>query len=94
MSPVVLLLLAAVFAGLAFDAYQFRHSSRHRVCAATPPSRAIGVDPLSLPAQEAAQTNKYTAVGGIPGLHWVFVVLSVGCLVAAGWVWLFVRTDL
>jgi hypothetical protein len=88
MSPLVLLLLAALFGYLAFDAYQFRHSSRHRVWAASPPGRAIGVDPLSLPAQEAAQTNKYTAVGGIPGVHWVFVVLAVGCLVAAVWVWL------
>jgi hypothetical protein len=65
------LALAGFFAYLAFDAHQFERTSRHRAWAAPPPGRAVGEDPLSRPAQEAAQTNKYTAIGGIPGLFWV-----------------------
>jgi hypothetical protein len=82
------LALAGFFAYLAFDAHQFERTSRHRAWAAPPPGRAVGEDPLSRPAQEAAQTNKYTAIGGIPGLFWVFVVLAIGCLVAAFWSWM------
>ena len=86
MSTLGLLLLAAFFAALAVDAYQFDRTSRHRIWV-NPFStgRAVGVDPLSRRAQESAQTNRFTAIGGIPGLFWVFVVLAVGCLVLAGW---------
>ena len=83
------LLLAGIFAYLAFDAHRFERTSRHRPQAVPPASgRAVGTDPLSRNEQEGAQTNKYTAVGGIPGLYLVFVVLSAGCLGAAGWSWL------
>ncbi len=87
--PFGLLALSVFFAYLAFDAYQFERSSRHQIWAVPPPSsgRAVGLDPLSRPAQEGLQSNKLTAVGGIPGLYWVFVVLSVGCLGAATWLW-------
>lgn len=83
------LLLAGLFAYLAFDAYQFERTSHHRPWAVPPASgRAVGVDPLSRKEQEGAQANKFTAVGGVPGLYWVFVVLSIGCLGAVGWLWL------
>jgi hypothetical protein len=82
-------LLAAFFALLAFDARKFERSSRHKIWAVPPDSwRGVGVDPLSRQAQEAAQSNKLTAIGGIPGLFWVFVVLSLGCLAGAVWSWL------
>lgn len=88
METLGLLALAAVFAYLGFDAYGFERTSKHRVWSATPPSRAIGEDPLSLASQEGAQANKYTAIGGIPGLYLVFAVLSLGCIVAAAWLWI------
>ena len=85
MSALVLLVLAGFFGYLAFDAYQFHASSQHRVWSAPSTGRAVGMDPLSRPEQEAAQTNRYTAIGGIPGLHWVFAALSFACIAAAGW---------
>jgi hypothetical protein len=87
MSVCLFLLLAAVFGYLAYDAYQFQASSRHQVWSAPPTGRAVGTDPLSRPAQEGAQANRYTAIGGIPGLYWVFVALSLACLAAALWLW-------
>lgn len=79
-------LLAGFFGFLAFDAYQFERTSRHQIWAIPPSSnRSVGTDPLSFREQQALRGNKYTAVGGIPGLFWVFVVLTVGCLGAAGW---------
>jgi len=88
MEPLGLLALSGLFAYLAFDAHQFERTARHRIWAVPPPSRAVGVDPLSLAEQEGAQSNKFTAVGGIPGVFWVFVVLSIGCFEAAIWSWL------
>lgn len=89
MGPLGFLALAVFFGYLAFDARQFQRTSRHRVWAVPPDSgRAVGVDPLSLSSQAGAQANKYTAIGGIPGLYWVFVVLSLGCLGVALWKWL------
>jgi hypothetical protein len=83
------LALAGIFAYLAFDAFQFERTSRHQIWAVPPSAgRALGVDPLSRAEQEGLQANKLTAVGGIPGIYWVFVVLSVGCLVIAAWCWL------
>lgn len=85
-----LLALSVFFAYLAFDARQFESTSRHRIWAIPPQSsgRAVGVDPLSISAQSSLQSGERTAVGGIPGLYWVFVVLSIGCLGAAAWLWL------
>ena len=81
------LMAAAFFAVLAFDAYQFEASSRFKVFAVPIDRlrRAVGVDPLSRPEQEAAQSNKLTAIGGIPGLFWVFIALALGSLAAAAW---------
>ncbi|MBD9395040.1 hypothetical protein IB243_22140 [Acidovorax sp. ACV01] len=45
------------------------------------------MDPLSRAEQEGLQANKFTAIGGIPGLYWAFVVLSLGCLGVAIWLW-------
>ncbi len=89
MGPLGFLVLSGFFAYLAFDAHQFNQTSAHKVWAAPLSSgRAVGVDPLSRAEQEGAQSNEITAVGGIPGLHWVFVMLSVGCLGIAAWLWL------
>lgn len=76
-----------LFAVLAFDAYQFEASSRFKAFAVPMErmGRAVGVDPLSTLEQDRAQTNRFTAVGGIPGLFWVFVVLAAGFLAAAAW---------
>ena len=87
MAALGFLLLACLFAYLAFDAHTFERTSRHQVWAVPPNRRAIGVDPLARAEQEDAQTNKMTAVGGIPGLYWVFVVLSLGSFGAAAWSW-------
>ena len=89
MGPLGFLVLSGFFAYLAFDAHQFNQTSAHKVWAVPPSSgRAVGVDPLSRAEQEGAQSNEITAVGGIPGLHWVFVMLSVGCLGIVAWLWL------
>lgn len=89
MGPLGFLALAGVFAYLAIDAYQFERTSRHRIWVVPPSSgRAVGIDPLSLAEQEHLQLNELTAVGGIPCLYWVFVVLSMGCLGVATWLWL------
>ncbi len=90
MAPFGLLALSAFFAYLAFDAHQFERTSRHQIWAIPPQSsdRAVGVDPLSISEQAGLQSSKFAAVGGIPGLYWVFVVLSIGCLGAAAWLWL------
>ena len=88
MGPIGFLVLAGVFAYLAFDARQFERTSRHKPWAVPPSSeRAVGVDPLSRAEQEGLQSNKFTAVGGIPGLYWVFVVLSTGSLGVSAWLW-------
>ena len=80
------LLASVFFAALAFDARQFEASSRFRsVVPIERMGRAVGVDPLSTLEQDRAQTNQYTAVGGVPGLFWVFVVLAAGSLAAAAW---------
>jgi len=89
MGPLGFLVLAGFFAYLAFDAHQFNRTAQHRIWAVPPSSeRAVGVDPLSRAEQEGLQSNKLTAVGGIPGLYWVFVVLSIGCVGVAAWLWL------
>ena len=89
MGPLGFLVLSGFFTYLAFDAHQFNRTSAHKVWAVPPSSgRAVGVDPLSRAEQEGAQSNEITAAGGIPCLHWVFVVLSVGCLGIAAWLWL------
>lgn len=89
MGPLGFLVLSGFFAYLACDAHQFDRTSGHEVWAVPPSSgRAVGVDPLSRAEQEGAQSNEITAVGGIPGLYLVFVVLSVGCLGIAAWLWL------
>ncbi|QLA81740.1 hypothetical protein EXV95_14475 [Acidovorax sp. JMULE5] len=88
MGPLGFLVLAGFFAYLAFDARQFERTSGHKIWAVPPSSgRAVGVDPLSRAEQDGLQSNKLTAVGGIPGLYWVFVVLSLGCLGVAAWLW-------
>lgn len=81
------LVAAVVFAALAFDADHFEASSRSKVFAVPIDGlrRAVGVDPLSRSEQESAQSNKLTAIGGIPGLFWVFVALALGSLAAAAW---------
>lgn len=43
---------------------------------------------MSRTEQEGLQSDEITAVGGIPGLYWIFVMLSVGCLGIAAWLWL------
>lgn len=79
-------LLATVFFGcLSYDAYQFRHSANYRVWAVPSPIMRKGGDPLSLREQERLQTNKLTAIGGIPGLHWVFGILAVGSAACSLW---------
>lgn len=89
MGPLGYLVLSGFFAYLGFDAFQFNRTSGHKVWAIPPSSgRAVGVDPLSRAEQEGAQSNEITAVGGIPGLYWIFVMLSVGCLGIAAWLWL------
>lgn len=87
MSTLGFLMAAAFFAVLALDAHQFEESSRFKVFAVPMRNmgRAVGVDPLSLSEQERAQSNKLTAIGGIPGLFWVFVVLALDFLAAAAW---------
>lgn len=88
MTPLILSLFAIFFAGLAYDAFRFERTSRHQPWSVTPSRRAVGADPLSRPEQEAAQSSRYTGVGGIPGLYRVFVLLSVGCVAGAAWSWL------
>lgn len=89
MGPLGFLVLSGFFAYLAFDAFQFNRTSAHKVWAVPPSSgRAVGVDPLSRAEQEGLQSDEITAVGGIPGLYWIFVMLSVGCLGIAAWLWL------
>lgn len=89
MEPLGFLALAVFFGCLALDAHQFQRTSRHRVWAVPPDAdRAVGVDPLSVSSQAGAQANKHRAIGGIPGLYWVFVVLSLGCLGVALLKWL------
>ncbi|MGJ7498638.1 hypothetical protein ACSFA8_26775 [Variovorax sp. RT4R15] len=82
-----LLMASLFFAVLALDAYQFEASSRFRAFAVPMErmGRAVGVDPLSTLQQDQAQTNRFTAVGGIPGLFWVFVALAAGFFAAAAW---------
>ncbi|KRD40975.1 hypothetical protein ASE52_24680 [Acidovorax sp. Root275] len=88
MGPLGFLVLSGFFAYLAFDARQFERTSDHTIWAVPPSSgRAVGVDPLSRAEQEGLQANKFTAIGGIPGLYWAFVVLSLGCLGVAIWLW-------
>lgn len=89
MGPLGFLVLSGFFAYLAFDAHQFNRTSGHKVWAVPPSSdRAVSVDPLSRAEQEGAQSNEITAVGGIPGLYWVFVALSVACFGIAAELWL------
>lgn len=87
MSTFGFLMVSVFFAVLAFDAYRFEASSRFKAFAVPihRMGRAVGVDPLSRSEQDGAQTNKLTAIGGIPGLFWVFVVLALGFLAAAAW---------
>ena len=88
MGPLGFLLLAGFFASLAFDARRFDQTARHKIWAVPPSTdRAVGVDPLSRAEQEGAQSNRFTAVGGVPGLYLVFVALSLGCLGVAAWLW-------
>lgn len=87
MSTFGLVMASVFFAVLAVDAYQFEASSRFKafVVPMDRMGRAVGVDPLSRSEQEGAQSNKFTAIGGIPGLFWVFVILALGFLTAATW---------
>ena len=88
MGTIGFLLLSLFFGYLAYDAHQFERTSRHTPWAVPPDAgRAVAVDPLSRSEQEGAHTNKFTAIGGIPGLYWVFVALSAGSLAAAAWTW-------
>lgn len=89
MSAVWLLALAVFFGYLAYDAFQFRHSSSHFVWAVPPGRRAIGVDPLSVEEQCAASSNEYTGAQGVPGLHWVFVLMAVVCAGSGIYLWIF-----
>jgi hypothetical protein len=88
MSTLGFLLLTVFFAYLTYDSRQFRNSFRHRIWAVVPLTQERGVDPLSLREQQGLQSNRYTAVGGIPGLHWVFAALAVGSASATIWSWL------
>jgi len=88
MSTLGFFLLTMFFAYLTYDSLQFRRSARHRVWAVVPPTRERGVDYLSVSEQQSLQSNRYSAIGGIPGLHWVFVLLTVGSAVATVWSWL------
>lgn len=85
MSTFGYVVLTAFFAYLTYDSAQFRKSSEHRVWAVPSTNLEKGIDPLSRPAQEGLQANRYTAIGGIPGLHWVFAALTLGCAVATAW---------
>lgn len=90
MSPLWLFALAAFFGYLAYDAFQFRHSANHRVWAAPPVSgRAVGADPLSVREQGTSRSHKYTGAEGIPGLHWVFLVMALACAAAGAYFWIF-----
>ncbi len=88
MGPLGFLILSVFFAYLAFDSRQFERTSSHKIWAVPSSSgRAVGSDPLLRVEQEGLQANKFTAIGGIPGLYWVFVVLALGCLGLAAWLW-------
>lgn len=90
MSPLWLFALAAFFGYLAYDAFQFRHSANHRVWAVSSASgRAVGADPLSVREQGTSRSQKYTGADGIPGLHWVFLVMALACAAAGAYFWIF-----
>ena len=90
MSPLWLFALATFFGYLAYDALQFRHSANHRVWAVPPVSgRAVGAAPLSVREQGTSRSHKYTGAEGIPGLHWVFLVMALACAVAGAYFWIF-----
>lgn len=90
MSPLWLFALATFFGYLAYDAFQFLHSANHRVWAVPPVSgRAVGADPLSVREQGISRSHKYTGAEGIPGLHWVFLVMALACAVAGAYFWIF-----
>ena len=90
MSPLWLFALATFFGYLAYDACQFRYSANHRVWAVPPVSgRAVGADPLSVREQGTSRSHKYTGAEGIPGLHWVFLVMALACAVAGAYIWIF-----
>ncbi len=89
MSALWLFALAIFFGYLAYDASQFRHSSHHQVWAVPPVSgRAVGVDPLSVREQGSSRSDSYTGAQGIPGLHWVFMLLAVGCAGSGAYLWI------
>ena len=90
MSSIWLFALAIFFGYLAYDAFQFRHSVIHRVWAVPPVSgRTVGADPLSVREQEASRSHKYTGAEGIPGLHWVFLVIALSCAASGAYFWIF-----
>lgn len=90
MSPLWLFALATFFGYLAYDAFQFRHSANHRVWAVPSVSgRAVGADPLSVREQGTSRSHKYTGAEGIPGLHWVFLMMALACAVAGAYFWIF-----
>ena len=88
MSTFGFLVLTVFFGYLAYDAYQFHASSRHRPWAVVPPPELRHGDYLSQQSQAGLQSNKLTAIGGIPGLHWVFCVLTVGSGLLTVWTFL------
>jgi hypothetical protein len=87
MSTIGFSLLTIFFACMTYDSMQFRRSARHRVWAVVPPTRERGVDHLSVPQQQSLQTNRYVAIGGLPGVHWVFALLTVASAAATAWSW-------
>lgn len=90
MSPLWFFALAIFFGYLAYDAFQFHASVNHRVWAVPPVSgRAVGVDPLSVREQGVSRSHKYTGAEGIPGLHWVFLVMALACAASGAYFWLF-----
>ncbi len=85
MSTVGFIALTAFFAYLTYDSAQFRKSSGHHVWAVPSSVQQKGIDPLCRQEQEGLQANRYTAIGGIPGLHWIVAGMTVGSPVAAAW---------
>lgn len=82
---VLLFLLAAVFAGLAFDAWRLRVPRHHRALYSIEArARSEPLDGVALTDQQTRQRwQKIYGVGQTNDLVWLWIVLTFLCLVAA-----------
>jgi len=82
----VLLIAAVVFGYLAYDAARLSTSAKHVPYALTAKSWGEDVGHVSLAEQEKRQyANAVRGLGDISQSVWLFGILCVGCLAAAGY---------